>query len=74
MEKAVAGDLAGVLDTPGLDRKFRAVLPTAIDAIAGSQIVRAALPAHPLSRLYPRRASMAACLRCFPDVKSASPG
>ena len=37
MEKAVAGEMAGVLETPGLDRKFRAVLENAIDAIAGAE-------------------------------------
>ncbi len=68
MEKAVAGEMAGVLETPGLDRKFRAVLENAIDAIAGAESFERPYPLILFRDFFPadfyRR-----LLRCFPDVE-----
>ena len=72
MEKAVAGEMAGVLETPGLDRKFRAVLENAIDAIAGAESFDRPYPLILFRDFFPadfyRR-----LLRAFP-TSSASPG
>ena len=67
MEKAVAGEMAGVLETPGQGREFPAVLQNAIDAIAGAEAFRKPYPLIRFENFFP--ADFYACLvRRFPDV------
>ena len=68
MEKAVAGEMAGVLETPGLDRKFRAVLQNAIDAIAGAESFDRPYPLILFRDFFPAD-FYGRLLRCFPDVE-----
>ncbi len=67
MEKAAAGEMAGVLETPALDKEFRAVLESAINAIIGAESFERPYP-HILFRDFFPADFYRRLLRRFPDV------
>jgi len=67
MEKAVAGEVAGVLETPAPNAEFGAVLESAINAIVGAESFERPYP-HILFRDFFPTDFYRRLLRRFPDV------